>query len=741
MKRAVIACLACIAALRPAWAGAQDDPAPVAPPLESLEALLDESVVTTASRVAERSSSAPATVFTITADEIRAFGMRSIDEALAYLGVGLHVQKSRDYVTGLDVGAQGIMLRDYGRHLLVLLDGHVMNSQASGEVTLHEGLGVPLEAIDHIEVMLGAGSVMYGANAMTAVVHIFTKSAERDQGLHGVAELSLAPPSGYDGYARRPGGGHELGYHYRFGAGAAHSYRVGRVPVSLAARAEWQQDLSQTYAMRPQPSPEWDLRPGETAWGGIAAHRMHAPSGVVALSAGDFTLRAQASRYQRGMPYNGLFDDPFARELRKSVRVDLSHSVLLHPTVRLRSRLYGDKNSAEDRSTWTNPIWCLAGMEGGCRYRAYDRGRWLGLEQQLDYEPRADGSLSTLFGYDLRLRDSRGLTAEYRDISSGSLPLDAPALSFAHQSVLGALFLQQLYSPSDWLTLNLGARLDMDSNFGTRLSPRAAIVLKPSAEGTVRLSYAEAFRGPTALELNDRDPTYVVRPSSLGPEVVRTAELEISQRFGFAQLALRGYVAFYEDLIDQRDASEEEVARAFARGELAENADPLWIVTNDNLNRVRSYGGSLTFQLKPLRSLTLSGSTTVSHSTSSGSLLTLWPRAFGNARVLYAFRSDGPTLGLAAAFAARRRPYPSTTEDLWIEPLREVDPMLDVRLTVASPVRAVRGLSVRGSIGTRIFADQPYLIALPASDSPDDTFEFAHDLPQLHVLLGVSYDH
>ena len=29
--------------------------------------------------------------------------------------------------------------------------------------------------------MLGAGSVMYGANAMTAVVQIITKSAERDQ--------------------------------------------------------------------------------------------------------------------------------------------------------------------------------------------------------------------------------------------------------------------------------------------------------------------------------------------------------------------------------------------------------------------------------------------------------------------------------------------------------------------------------------------------------------------------------
>lgn len=740
MNRALVAWLLSIALLLPTSVGAQEEPAPAAPSLDALEALLDESVVTTASRVAERSSSAPATVFTITAEEIRAFGMRSIDEALAYLGVGLHVQKSRDYFTGVDVGAQGIMLRDYGRHLLVLLDGHVMNSQASGEVTLHEGLGIPLEAIDHIEVMLGAGSVMYGANAMTAVVHIFTKSAERDRGQHGVAELSLAPPSGYDGYARKPQGEHELGYHYRVGAGVAQSGRLGRVPLSFTGRAEWQQDLSQTYAFRPQPG-IWDLRPGETAWGGIASHRMHVPSGVVALTAGDFALRVQASRYRRGTPYSGLFNDSRAYELRKSVRVDLSHSVLLHSTLRLRSRLYADMSSAEDRSTWTNPIWCLPGMNDGCRYRANDRGRWLGLEQQLDYEPRADGSLSTLFGYDVRLRDARGITAEYRDPATGMQPADGPSLSFDHHSVLGALFLQQLYNPTEWLTLNLGARLDMDSNFGARLSPRAAIVVRPFTGSSLRASYAEAFRGPTALELNDRDPTYVVRPSSLGPEVVRTAELEYAQRFGFAQLALRGYLAFYEDLIDQRDASDEEVARAFSRGELVENADPQWILTNGNMNRVRSYGGSLTFQLKPLRSLTLSSSTTVSHSTSSGAMMTLWPRVFGNARVLYAFQQDGPTLAVAAAFAARRRPFTSVSEELWANALPSVDPMLDVRLTVASPVRAVRGLSVRGSIGARVFADLPYLLSLPTTDSPNDTFEFSHDLPQLHVLLGVSYDH
>ena len=36
------------------------------------------------------------------------------------------------------------------------------------------------------------------------------------------------------------------------------------------------------------------------------------------------------------------------------------------------------------------------------------------------YEPRADGSLSTTVGYDVRLRDSSGRPAEYRDLVDNS---------------------------------------------------------------------------------------------------------------------------------------------------------------------------------------------------------------------------------------------------------------------------------------------------------------------------------
>ncbi|HEX6245594.1 MAG TPA: TonB-dependent receptor [Polyangiales bacterium] len=719
---------------------ARAEPPPPEPQgeLDALETLLDQPVVTTASRAAEQVQTAPSAMFTITAEDIRTYGIRSIDEALDLLGVGMRVDKARDYYTGVDVGVQGLMLRDYGRHLLVLLDGHVMNSQANGEITLHEGLGVPLEAIDHIEVMLGAGSVMYGSNAMTAVVHVVTKSAQRERGAHGVAELSVAPPSAVDGYARRPDGEHGMGYQYRLGVGAAHTFSVGRLPASFSLRAEWQENLSHDYAVAKSTGEDFELRPGETSWGGVASHRMRAPSAVLGLSLGDFTLRAQGSHYSRTIPLIALFDDQSAEELRSSARFDLSHAKQLNHLLHLNSRAYGDYMHQSESSTWINPWWCLPGQIDGCAFTSRHVSRWLGLEQQLRIEPRADGSLSTTLGYDVRLRDGSGRPADYRDLVNGEYPYATHLPYYKSTSVLGSVFLQQLYRPVNWFTLNVGARLDVDSLFGTHLSPRAALVFVPHHTASIRASYAEAFRGPSAAELYATDPTYVIRPDSLGAEVVRTAELEWQQRVSFVSFSLRGYVAFYRDFIAQRSATPDETSRAFERNELASSVDPTWVVINDNIDRIRSYGGTVTLQARPVRGLSVAGSVTVSRDHSEEISDVLWPRSFGNFRLAYEFRPDGPSLSLATSFAHKRNAFNSAanTENNTVIKVRDT---FDLRLTLSSPIRGVAGLRVRAGGGVRVFPDAPYL--LTGGSGTGERVQYFHDVPQLYLLLGVSYDY
>ncbi|RYE84416.1 MAG: TonB-dependent receptor, partial [Myxococcales bacterium] len=154
-----------------------------------LDALLETNVVSTASRQAETSSEAPATSSTISSDELRRYGIRTLDEALNFLSLGV---VSTNPLHAVEVGARGVLLTaDYGNHMMVLVNGHLLNEQWNGTAYYERGLGVPIELIDRIEVTLGPGSVLYGSNAMLGVIQVFTKSARDYKGLHLVGEAEL----------------------------------------------------------------------------------------------------------------------------------------------------------------------------------------------------------------------------------------------------------------------------------------------------------------------------------------------------------------------------------------------------------------------------------------------------------------------------------------------------------------------------------------------------------------------
>lgn len=172
--------------------------------MASLLQVLEESVVTGASRSAETSSDAPAVSSVITGEQLRRFGIRRLDEALNYLSLGVF---AHDRLSTAEVGARGLALtRDTNSHMLVVLDGMVVNEQAGGSVFLHD---IPMDLVDHIEVILGPGAVLYGAQAMLGVINIVTKSARHHDGLHATMQFGAhAPPErtgrDRDAHARRP---------------------------------------------------------------------------------------------------------------------------------------------------------------------------------------------------------------------------------------------------------------------------------------------------------------------------------------------------------------------------------------------------------------------------------------------------------------------------------------------------------------------------------------------------------
>lgn len=160
--------LAGLAALGALSLGAQD-------PEDLLARALGDTQLKAAARRAQGAEEAPADVTVLSGQELRALGYRTLGAALAGV-LGFRDNDDRAYA---NVGIRGVyLLGDQNTRILVLLDGHPLNSPAEvGSSKVGEDFGVPLERVDHVEIIRGPASSLYGANAFLATVNVVTAEA------------------------------------------------------------------------------------------------------------------------------------------------------------------------------------------------------------------------------------------------------------------------------------------------------------------------------------------------------------------------------------------------------------------------------------------------------------------------------------------------------------------------------------------------------------------------------------
>ena len=110
-------------------------------------------MVSSVSKQSERASSAPALSTSISGEDLRRYGIKTLSEAIDFLSLGV---ASSDNLNGGEIGARGVLITgDRGSHFLLLLDGHTVNEQVRGSAFFGVGAGIPIEIIDHIEVIVG----------------------------------------------------------------------------------------------------------------------------------------------------------------------------------------------------------------------------------------------------------------------------------------------------------------------------------------------------------------------------------------------------------------------------------------------------------------------------------------------------------------------------------------------------------------------------------------------------------
>lgn len=154
------------------FAEADEDSTSVTPDTVSIapKYILKE-IVVTASRIPEENFVLPASVTTITKEEME--GYTDVADVLEK-AVGTTVRR-----TGFWGSIKTLSLRGSSyQQTLFLLDGRPLNDPQNGGIDLNF---IPLSIVDKLEIVRGASSSLYGADAVGGVVNILTKSFYRSK--------------------------------------------------------------------------------------------------------------------------------------------------------------------------------------------------------------------------------------------------------------------------------------------------------------------------------------------------------------------------------------------------------------------------------------------------------------------------------------------------------------------------------------------------------------------------------
>ena len=710
-----------------------------------LDALLGETISSTASKSAQTSTAVPALTVNVTAEDLRRYGIRTLGEAYNFLALGLIAE---DPLGDVEVGSRGVLFtNDAGKHILLLIDGHVTNDQRNGASYHTQSAGIPMELIDHIEILLGPGSVLYGANATLGVVNVVTKRAKDYGGLLIVAESAFSPPENqaHQPIAPRLDSQYprQMGRAYRVGVGFGRTFQLGAAPAEITGQLEYYDFTGPQLGWPLVPAGNQDNGPYTPRgfWGGDTqrSYYQKTPSGYLRLQTGDIQLTLHGLFTRTSRPYSRVqdflrdFDDPKSYGDRAYGAIDLSWRRVVSTQVSFVARVYGDASQQYDQGRNSTYLACLSSQPNGCTETASGHAQWFGTELQTTVRWLSDLSMSSMVGVEGRVRRV-GFESGIRDRAT-----DVPVAAFGqYQSIgtSGAVYGQQIYNPVPRVTLNAGARWDFGYQVSQRVSPRVAAAVDVWHGGTAKLTYSEAFRAPTVEELHLTNRYQVLAAPLLSPEIVRSAEASIQQRLGRQRLLFGVYRSWWSNAVQRTLLSQAEFSAAQRAGLL--DSSTVFFFQFRNVAQIENYGANASYEGSVLDGrLSYGANLTVAYArVESGGLtrlMTVTPSVYGNARVSYDFGGALPVVGLASQVTGRR--LADFAHDPGVTGLRYAPPTIDLRLTATGRIPRLAALQYRVSADFGFTTVNPY----GAAGGNDASNPDLAPVNRATVLFGLQY--
>lgn len=463
----------------------------------SLEDLLNVTVVGAAKYV-QRQEEVAAAASVITRNEIKAFGWRTLDEALATLP-GIHISYDRQYSY---IGTRGFGVPgDFNTRILLTINGNRANDVVYDGAASGRDFPLDMDLIERIEYIPGPGGAVYGQNALFGVVNVVTRTGA---GVNGT-EAGLAYQ---DLNSARDG---------RFTWGKKLDNGLD-VLVSASGHRSRGEDHFYEFPGASDVDPLWPDSGVARGMNGTKGQQLFA-----SFARGPWFFDFAYGDNRKDDPTAQYFSEPLVPgqyQRDKTLQTQLQYQdSFAGDTLQLTGRLF------LGRQRYTGLFYYADSP-----YLATGSSDWQGAELRL---------LSTRWaGHKLML----GLEMQEntrRDQTNLSLVDPANNLVIPGTGWRAGMFVQDEWALNNSLSATLGLRFDRSSVAGNTLSPRAALIWLAAPSTTMKALYGRAHRAPNAYERDYDDGFVQVANPGLGGEMVDTLELVVDQRVG-RDLSLRG---------------------------------------------------------------------------------------------------------------------------------------------------------------------------------------------------------
>jgi iron complex outermembrane receptor protein len=380
--------------------------------------------------------------------------------------------------------------------VLIQIDGKKINDLYTGGISVLNRL-LDIGHVEHIEIIRGPGSALYGSNAFLGVINIVTVSD------HNEVNLSATHPNKISS---------SISYSHQFSKN-----NTADLYLSLFTDNGDDYHLTDINGITdnvgdPAAGIDVYLKHSFNNWLFTGRYMERELKDFLALgSLGNNINNEESQQWSLSAEYNGIITDNLSysvlfshsKEKWKTIAVLIPKDVEIFPDFALENNFVGGPFlKSEDNNVSINFSYQVDEQHLFSFGSSYEKAHIT------DVYTSTTHNLFTLEEYDQPIK----LTGDesFNDDKSREIK---------------SLYIQDQFHINENWELTTGFRFDSYSDFGSSTNPRIALVWKPKEKSSLKLMYGTAFRAPNFLELYDRNNYVDFGNINLNAEEVETIEL------------------------------------------------------------------------------------------------------------------------------------------------------------------------------------------------------------------------